>query len=968
MRNRLPLIAGLVAVIGAILIVWWMRRPDEKAAAPAKGSAAVATQTAKPGPRPAAKPASVSGKVTRKADGTGVGGAVVSLARAELGANLSQTTVPTIVVTADANGAWEAKNVAPGDFMIAATAKGFLPSSREKLTIGSGEQRTGVDIALEPGGTIVRGTVSDVGGGPIGDARVSATRERWTLKAGAELVTTTSADGTYEIALPDGEWRLTADHDDYTRDRERIEVAGKPLTVDFTLIPGALIRGQVIARDTRKPVAGALVSAGGGRRSRDSTAIADDEGRFVLRGLSSGAIAISARGRGYATASPTTVQVGIGEQVEDVQVLVDGAFSIIGRVVKKGTKDGITGARLGAFSMSGGGGEALAPTDETGAFEIPGLRPGSYMIFAAAENTLLEIGQNVEIVDKDVTDVIVELSTGTKVAGRVEPPMVATIGVELEGEIGLANMFNVAKTFLVKTESDASGAFVLGNVPPGKFKLVANAKDGTAGNTPIVVADVDQSGLVVQMKKKASIAGRVVDTNGKPVQGIPVDADLQDGKPRGFSASMMERRNVESAADGTFKIVGLEAGKYEVRVRDFESMMRKAKTDPKDDKKKVLVEIADGAEKTGVTVTVEARDGVIRGVVIGADGKPASDAWVTAYREREKLPDMPEEMQTRWGRSQSEPVLSGGDGKFTITKLRAGKYTLVAEGPRGASRGEKAGVNVGDTTQIQLASLGTLVVTVTQRGAPATSYDLSCDSKAHDVERHSDAADGVYKLENLPPGEYKCKVTADAGTGEGEVTVPTTEAKLAIPLKLYGTLTGTVVSVLTAKPIPDLDVIVTNESGRGFIEAMTGKGVKTGPDGKFTVQRVPAGKGKLTFAGKSGFSNMETSDYVAKEGEKVDLGTIKIIPPRTTEAGTYGFTLEAKDDVLEVVGVTPGSPAEGAGIVVGDKITAIEMIPVKTIGAPIVQKLLSSGTVGVGQTVRLSLEKGSIVSVTSVKW
>ena len=66
--------------------------------------------------------------------------------------------------------------------------------------------------------------------------------------------------------------------------------------------------------------------------------------------------------------------------------------------------------------------------------------------------------------------------------------------------------------------------------------------------------------------------------------------------------------------------------------------------------------------------------------------------------------------------------------------------------------------------------------------------------------------------------------------------------------------------------------------------------------------------------------------------------------------------------------VVPGTPAEGAGIVVGDKITTVEMVPVAQIGAEIVKKLLSSGTVGVGQTVRLGLEKGSVVSVTSVKW
>jgi Carboxypeptidase regulatory-like domain len=963
-RNRVPLVVGLVALVGIAVLVWWLRRGDGPPAKSTGGSAAVTQKSDRPAARPPAQPASVSGKVTRKADGTGVAAAVVSLARAELGASFSQVTVPTIIVSADANGAWEAKGVQPGDYMIAATAKGFLPSARDKISIASGEQRTGI-------GTKVSGTVSDVGGGPVISARVTARSSEFSLKAGAELVALTGADGKYELSLPDGRYRLSAGHDDYTSDTEQAEVAGKPLVVDFTLIPGAVIRGVVVARNTRKPVPGAMVQAEGGRgRGRGTTTFADEEGRFVLRGLSSGAVAITARGRGYASSSPTTVQVGIGEEAEDVQVLVDGAFSIIGKVVAKTTQAPIVGARLGGFSMTGGGAEALAPTDADGVFEIAGLRPGSYMIFAAAEHTLMEIGKQVEVVDKDVTGVVIELGTGVTIAGRVEPPGPAALGLELEGEVGVANMFEAVKTMMVKGEADASGNFELANVPPGKFQITARTKEGSAGKAPVTIAAVDQSGIVVMLAKRASIAGRVVDTNGKPQVGIRVMANPEKGAFR--MGNMMDRNEVASGPDGTFKIVGLDAGKYDVAQRDFEAMMGGGK-----DRKKNLVELTEGQERTGVTVTVEARDGVIKGTVIGADGKPAADAWVTASREREVKGGEGDEMRARFGGGKSEPALTGPDGRFTITKLRTGSYTLAADGPRGASRGEKHGVKVGDSAQIQLASLGTLVVTVTQKNQPVKSYDLSCDSAAFDVERHADTTDGAYQLENLPPGEYKCKVDAELGTGEGKVTVTTPhaersssdETKLAVSLSVFGSLAGQVVSVLSGKPIPDLDVIVQNEGNpRSFIEAMTGKGIKTTADGKFVAERVPAGKGKLMFAGKAGFGAMESSDYVAKEGERVDLGEIKIVPPRTTEAGTYGFATEPKGDVLEITSVTEGSPAQAAGIVVGDRIVTVETLPVKAIGVEIVKKLLSSGIVGVGQTVHLGLEKGSTATVTSVKW
>jgi hypothetical protein len=254
-------------------------------------------------------------------------------------------------------------------------------------------------------------------------------------------------------------------------------------------------------------------------------------------------------------------------------------------------------------------------------------------------------------------------------------------------------------------------------------------------------------------------------------------------------------------------------------------------------------------------------------------------------------------------------------------------------------------------------------------GAPVKDYDLSCDSQAHDVERHATSEDGSYKLENLPPAEYKCKVTADAGTAEGKVTVPTSETKLALVLSPYATLTGTVVSVLSGKGVPDLNVIVQADNGKGFFDAMTGQGPKTGPDGKFVVEKVRAGKGKVSFVGRMGsFGDMEPHDFTAGEGERVDMGTIRIVPPRNTEAGTYGMATDVDGVKLKVTDVTAGGPAAGAGIVAGDMIVSIEGIPIEALKADIAKKLLSSGVVGVGQTVKLGLENGRVVSVTSVKW
>lgn len=980
MRRILVALGLVVVVIG---VVWWLRgRGDGRKTHAAKTETAQHDRRVQRTREPA-KPARASGRVTRASDGSGVAGAVVSLAWADLGADLASTKMPTIVAISDASGAWTADSVPPGEYVIAATATGLLPSSRAKLTLASGEQRSGIDFALDAGGTVVRGTVSDVGGGPIESARVTARRETWSLSPGAELVTLTGADGTYQLTLPDAEYRLTAEHDDYTSANHPAEVAGKPLTIDFTLIPGGIVRGQVIARDSGKPVAGALVTVEGARRMRGSrgsrSAIADASGQFVLRGLSSGTLSLEARGPGYASAQPTAVQLGIGEEVDGIQVLVDGAYSIRGRVVEKGTKKAIAGARLGAFSMSAGTqGESLEPSAEDGAFEIPGLRPGSYMLYAAAEDTQLEIGKNVEIVDRDVEDVIVELGRGVTITGRVEPPGVATVTLELEGEVGLGNMFDMVKAAMCRTESDATGAFTMANAPAGKFLVMASAKDGRTGKVPITIADVDQSGIVVQLTPRASIAGRVIDTNGKPVADIDVDARQRDDRPVRISISGLSQRN-KTRSDGTFEIVGLDAGTYEVHARlpgslgfEFARKGKDGKDDKADtDKSRATVELAEGARRTGITLTVEALDGVIRGQVMGPDHRPAADAWVTARRE-EKLPDgVPENVASRlaW-LSDSEPVLTNADGQFVIRNLRKGTYKLVADGPRGASHGETSGVETGDSATIQLASLGTLALAVTQGGKPVPEYDVTCNGPSGEVSRHAAAQDGTYKLDHLAPGDYACHVRADAGTAEGKASVPPGEAKLALALAPWGSLTGTVVSVLTGKPVPGLTVVVSSDdNASGFADAITGRAPKTDAAGRFVVERVGAGKGRVMFvAALSSMANVESREYTARAGERVDLGTIKIVPPRNGDAGTFGLATEPDGDALKVTSVTDGGPAAGAGVQVGDRITALAGQPVKVLTPEIAQKLIASGTVGVGQTVTLTLERGADVTLTSVKW
>ena len=974
-RNQLVALGVLVLLI-ALALVWKLRGKsagdgaNDLAGSAAHGGTAGGASQAK-GARAPAAPAKLSGKVTRKADGSGVAGAIVSLARSELDTMFGSSQEPTLTLTTTAQGTWTAPAVAPGRYTVAATATGLLPATLDKVLVAEGETKTGIDIALDAGGNVLSGTISDVGGGPVPGARIAVVKSSASPFGTAELTALAGPDGKYSITLADGDYDGNVTHEDYTRASRSFAVAGQPVTVDFVLSPGGSIRGVVVTREG-KPLPGAIVIADA-RRGSDNNVRTDDKGEFAMHSLGSGVISLNAAGRGYASEQPTVVELGIGEQVEGVRIVVDRAYTISGTVIESGSKKGIPGVRLGVFSIAGGQlAVAPDPSDAEGAYEIVGVRPANYMIFAIGETAMPEIGKQVEVVDKDVTGLVIEMGIGVTVSGRVEPAAVASISVE-PTQVGIGNIFEALKAMLVLGTSDATGAFVLYHVPPGSFTLRAKVTDGRAGTTPLLVGTTDKTGVVVKLEARASIAGKVVDTNNAPVARVHVTASAKLDKDKGsfqFQMGGEGNKGALTAADGSFRIVGLDDGPHELEVSDDQGEIPCAKCKSPKDPVEVMLGVAEA--KTGVVLTVEARDGVIKGMVVDKEKKPVADVWITANVERpddDKLGEYREIISESRGKA---PTLTGADGKFTFTSLRKGDYTLTAETAKGTARSELEHVKLGSSVTLVLAPLGTLTGKVTLNGAPATAFMLSCDPPGG-MPRQFTSAAGTYELERIPPGHVKCSASGDAGRGSGEIDVPAGPATLDIALSPWATITGTVVSVLTGKPIEGLKLLANTDRDDGAIaDTLLGKGPTSDSTGRFTISRVAAGKGSLAVMSKdAGFVELAHRDYEVTAGQRLDLGTIKVVPPRTGDAGTLGLALTLEGETLTVTSIKPGGPAATAGVQVGDKLTAINGVPVATLTPKLAQTLVSSGSVTIDQQYKLSLDRGGApleVVLVGVRW
>ena len=99
--------------------------------------------------------------------------------------------------------------------------------------------------------------------------------------------------------------------------------------------------------------------------------------------------------------------------------------------------------------------------------------------------------------------------------------------------------------------------------------------------------------------------------------------------------------------------------------------------------------------------------------------------------------------------------------------------------------------------------------------------------------------------------------------------------------------------------------------------------------------------------------------------------TIKVVPPRTGDAGTLGLSTSLEGETLTISTVKPGGPAEAAGAQVGDKLVAINGQPVTALTPNLAQTLVSSGSVTIGQSYQLSLDRGGTrveVVIVGVRW
>ncbi|MEZ4403012.1 MAG: carboxypeptidase regulatory-like domain-containing protein [Kofleriaceae bacterium] len=969
MPNRM--IAALVAVAVAIGLGWWWRARSRS-----PGSAAPATSAA--GRDGAGRGAATHEPTTASIAGTitDLGGQPIRDARVcasviREGAIFETTDLPRCTTT-DTAGRYQLAELVPDRHTVTASAATYLPTAwgpageDGAVTLAPGEHRAGIDLALRPGGVALRGTVEDVSGGPIVGAVVSARH-----RGGG--TSSTDADGRFVLWTRPGTTAITAWAEGYADGGAEAVAPSSSLRVFLT--PASSLAGVVLTAEDRRPVADAEVSTRDDVEGTWTTTRTDAQGRFRLARLSPGRYKPTASATGRFGMAPASTLLGLGQQVDGLEILVGLAFQVTGAVVIADTGAPCPRARVKLADGTAHLG-ATVTSDAAGRVVFPALQPGHYRVQVNCPGFTSEAPYPaIDVVDADVGGHTWTVAAGARLRGTVATASGAPV------EEAAVMVYAVKRTAggiggQHATTTAADGSFAVTGLGAGTY-AVAVMVDGRFPPKPVPTVEVPAGGdasIDVRLAATGEIAGAVVDTSGQPVRGATVQATSAAG-PGGSRAITDD--------DGGFVLLGVEPGVRRVTATRGELLRKPGPTG--DDRPGESVTVVAGQRAT-VRLEVEAEAGTIAGVVVDEHQRPVADAWLSAARESDAPDAVPGAAlrSARWSFDDGRrPVVSDQDGGFRLEQLAPGRYTIRAFRKGG---GEAASEHVAVGTRdarLAIAAPGAISGTVVAtRGQLPARLTLTVTDAGTGFERQEIffGTGGAFALLDLPAGSYTLVATGTGARGETtvELAAGAHAQHVTIELAVNTRVTGRFVDLDTDAPIAGLKATVVPLTGGDEVMALLNPSADdgtdvSGADGRWAVANVAPAVAYLWSLPVGGAGPWRSAASVVDARVTTDVGDVPVVRRRTQpgqEPGTLGLDFvedppgaDPRARVLRIRRVAPGQPAAKAGLKADDVVVAIDGHDVRGARALLAAPLLE---VPPGTTIELTLEPTRTVALTAV--
>ena len=338
--------------------------------------------------------AGVSGTVKYE-DGTPAARVLVMAQPAEPGVMFG----PPDQVTTDEEGRYRIGGLDPGKFSVMARRENsfnMTPGARQQITLAVGEQKTGVDMLLPPGGKRIAGKVLTEDGQPVSGAVVSLGHERagmafrMPIREGGPQTphAVSDQDGAFALEdLQEGTYTLWAS-DALHADGQQKGVNTGNNSVVIKLQGGASVAGVVRTKQGAPVTDYTIAALPGGRpgatldeRMRTqmnartwspSSQVHDPAGSFVISRLAPGSYDLTVT-TADSQAAVLPVTVAAGEKKQGLTLVIDLGSKLIGRVHDLESGAPLPGVSVHVMSATN---RLEGQTGNDGSFTIEGLPPG----------------------------------------------------------------------------------------------------------------------------------------------------------------------------------------------------------------------------------------------------------------------------------------------------------------------------------------------------------------------------------------------------------------------------------------------------------------------------------------------------------------------------------------------------------------------------------------------------------------
>jgi uncharacterized GH25 family protein len=689
--------------------------------------------------------------------------------RLQPSSNDQQMGIPTpdkeLRVTSDADGRFRFPHLDAGHRDLRIERKGFAPVVRRDLQVAEQPLDLG-DLRLTPE-AVFEGRVTDERGKPVEGASVFAGRFDDPFLTLAQEDIRTGPDGRFRITglAPGQRFDLTIDHPDYAPFQAPGLKAPAVESFQVVLSAGRTLSGRVVD-EARRPVRAQIsrissqrVSLGNSSSSSMGSGTvgwADEEGRFVLRGLTAGLLDLQFEAPGFQAQTVHGVTIPEADNPAPLEIVLEPEAALTGKIL---ARDGKPIADVWIQVIAADPSQrteqpAFASTDGDGGYRIGSLGSGAYKVTAQRDSGGPPIQNEVSLRAGETHRLDLTFPSGAAVSGRI----VDGAGEPVSGvEVRLA-----APSMQFSGTSGADGSFRFLDVAVGAYRLTASGR----GYAPAAAVDevrvTDEEGidrLELRMWPEARITGRLLGLSGDDLNQVQVTAIPE---PLAFAMSPL-RGTVDAAGRYHISSLGPGAWRVSASVANGRQVSGIARV---------------GAPGEEVTLDLELPRGLTLSGRVLLDGEPLAGAEVrTVSMGLEGQP-------TQW------QVTTLHDGSFTVEGLLPGPLTLAvvsSEGIGQARRIELA-ADLELSFDILTGRAGGHVVTID--GQPLEGVIVAFQGEDPDLTLSFSAPQvrtderGAFEVPRLAAGSYR--ITAQApgfGPASQRVTVTpggTTEVQVVL--------------------------------------------------------------------------------------------------------------------------------------------------------------------------------------------